>query len=101
MITWMRDVTGRFTRSGELPAGEVFIEILDHGSRQWRDDYRARFPRNKAIEIVESGIRSGRVRFVGYRLVPAPTRPMSEATRRRLAELHQRTQKEKRCALTV
>jgi hypothetical protein len=105
VITWMRDATGKFTRMDGTPeearAREVFIEVLDPGSRQWRDDYRARFPRKQAIEIVESGIRSGRVRFIGYRLVPAPARPMSEATKARLAELHARTEKEKRCGLTV
>lgn len=95
MIAWMRDATGTFTRTGDPDnAREVFIEVLDPGSRQWRDDYRARFPRGKAIEIIEEAIAKKQVRFVGYRLVPAPAKPISEATRARLAKLH--TQKAER-----
>lgn len=94
MITWMRDAAGIFQRLDGIPedarAREVFIEVLDPGARQWRDDYRARFPRGKAIELVEHAIARKQVRFSGYRLVPAPAKPISEATRARLAALHAR-----------
>lgn len=94
MITWMRDASGSFSRLDGVPedarAREVFIEVLDPEARQWRDDYRARFPRGKAIELVEHAIAKKQVRFSGYRLTPAPAKPISEATRARLAALHAR-----------
>lgn len=92
MITFMREADGSFTRSGELAAaGDFFIEVLDPGSREWRDDYRARFSLRKAIDVIEIGIVKRQVRFTGYRIVPAPAKPLSETERARLAGLRARS----------
>jgi len=88
MITWTRDAAG-WKREGELPAGDVFILTLQ-ADGEFKSDVHPRFARNEAMNIIESGIAKGQVRAAGYRLVPAPPRPISEETRARLAELRAR-----------
>lgn len=89
MITWTRNPSGAFERGGELSdAREVFIEMLkDDGD--WRRSIQ-RYCRGDAVTLIETSISAGLVRYGAYRVVAAPPRLISEATRARLAALHAR-----------
>lgn len=90
MISWLRNLQGSWGRIGEPDyAYEFFIEALEP-TGQWHALYKARHHQREAIDIIEQAIGKNQVRYHGYRLVPAPARPISEAARARFAELKAR-----------